>query len=172
MVKLPLKVSYGFVSGDEASIQEVYVAYRKLLFFIIVSIVKNEEDAKDLLQETFLKAIENRRSIANPKFLDSYLTATARNLALNFAQKKRPEVSYEDLEEVYGEEEKDNVYLQEMNAYLTDKENIVILYKIEYGYSFRAIAALTGIPVSTVALRYKAALAKAKAHYGGTNHAN
>jgi RNA polymerase sigma-70 factor (ECF subfamily) len=170
MVKLPLKVTCGFVSGDEESIQEVYYAYRKLLFFIIVSIVKNEEDAKDLLQETFLKAIENRRSIANPKYLEAYLTATARNLAINFAKKSKPDVSYEDLEEVYGEEEKDNAYLQEMNAYLTDKENIIILYRIEYGYSFRAIADLTGIPVSTVVLRYKTALAKAKAHYRGTDH--
>jgi RNA polymerase sigma factor (sigma-70 family) len=87
-VKVSRQTVRPFIAGDEEAIPEVYLSYRSLVFFIIVSIVKNEEDAKDLYQDTFVDAIAKARSIANIDGFEQYLTRIARNKALNFVKEK------------------------------------------------------------------------------------
>ena len=41
--------------GYESAFNQVYNAYEKLLYFLIYSIVKNHEIAKDVLQDVFIK---------------------------------------------------------------------------------------------------------------------
>ena len=156
-----------FIAGDEEAIQEVYLSYRSLIFFIIVSIVKNEEDAKDLYQDTFVDAIAKARSIANIDGFEQYLTRIARNKALNFVKEKNHLTDIGSLLDLYGEEESHNSLLLEMHDYLSDLENIMVTYHIVYGYGFRDIAELTGIPSSSCSHYYQVALSKIKTHIGG-----
>ncbi len=161
-MKVSDRVASAFLLGEDAAVSEVYLAYRKLLYFIIITIVKDEEEAKDVFQETFLRALEGRSRVRDPRNLEAYLTSTARHLAINRAKQRKPEASYEDIEELYGEEEKDNLYLQEMNPFLTDKESLVAIYRFEYGYSFADIRRLTGMPISSAKRHCKEAVRKIK----------
>lgn len=170
-MKVSEEVARRFANGDELAVQEVYETYRSLLFFIIVSIVKNEEDAKDLLQETFIKALANASKLVQMSAFERYLTLIAKNLALNFVRDHGQECPLGSLLEIYGEEDHSNSLLQEMNSCLSDRENVIVSYALVYGYSFREIALLTGVSKSQVHALYQGALKKMKAHYqGGSLH--
>ena len=55
--------------GDESAFREIFHAYNSRLFPFIVSLTKSEEDAREIMQEVFLKLWLGRgllREIANP----------------------------------------------------------------------------------------------------------
>lgn len=166
-MKVSRKVAALFLSGDEGARAEVYEAYRRILFFLIASLVNNPEDAKDLLSETFLKAMEHASHIHDPKALDSYLTQTALHLSYDFLAAKKEAVPYDSVEEILGEESHDNYYLQELNSLLSDRENLIVTLIVLYGYSLRESASLLGLSKSEVHLIYQGAMQKLKAAYQG-----
>jgi RNA polymerase sigma factor (sigma-70 family) len=166
-MKVSPKTARLFLSGDKEAWAEVYEAYRRILFFLIASIVNNPEDAKDLLSETFIKAREHASSIRDPKALDSYLTKSALHLSYDFLSAKKENVSYDSVEEILGEESHDNYYLQELNSFLSDRENLVVTLIVLYGYSLRETATLLSISKSEAHLLYHSALRKLKAAYQG-----
>ena len=161
------KVVLALIKKDAEAFNQVYSAYRKLLFFIIVSIVKNETIAEDLLQDTFLKVYEAVGNLKNPDSFHSYITMTAKNLALNELKKMRRVESFEPLEEIYGYEEQSFTLLDEIADYLSDIENTIVVYKIVHERGFQEISTLMDIPLSTVYQIYQKALKKIKEHYQG-----
>ena len=162
------KVVIDLMNQDQSAFNQVYVSYRKLLFFIIVSIVKNETVAEDLLQDTFIKVYEAVVSLKDPDSFHSYITLTAKNLALNEIKKMRRVESFEPLEEIYGYEEQSFTLLDEIADYLSDVENTIVVYKIVYELGFQEISTLMDIPLSTAYQIYQKALKKIKEQYGGT----
>ena len=161
------KVIINFIAKDEEAFNKVYIAYRKLLFFIIISIVKNETITEDLLQDTFIKVYEAGEMIKDPSSFHSYITMTAKNLALNELKKMRRVESLEPLIDIYGYIEQNFTLLDEIADYLSDIENTIVVYKIVHERGFQEISQLTDIPVSTVYQIYQRALAKIKKQYGG-----
>jgi len=161
------KVVLALIKKDAEAFNQVYSAYRKILFFIIVSIVKNETIAEDLLQDTFLKVYEAVGNLKDPDSFHSYITMTAKNLALNELKKMRRIESFEPLEEIYGYEEQSFTLLDEIADYLSDIENTIVVYKIVHERGFQEISTLMDIPLSTVYQIYQKALKKIKEHYQG-----
>lgn len=166
-MEITTKCAERFLKGDEAAAEEVYLAYRRLLYFIIVSIVKNKEDAEDVFQDLFTALVAKRPSVKASK-LQSYLCQSAKNAAINFAKKRDSLVDYSDgIDVLYGENDHSNPYLQGLLSGLSDKENIIVVYKVVYDFSFREIASLTGISRQSANTIYREALKKMKKLYGG-----
>lgn len=71
---------------NEQRLTDVFLKYRRILGNMVGRIVK-PHDIEDIVQETFVRAYENRlkHEINHPK---TYLYNTARNLALNHISKK------------------------------------------------------------------------------------
>ena len=78
-----------FINGDDAATGLVFNEYKNLLYFLIASIVDNQEDCADLLQETFLKAMEHKYELKDPTKIKTYLCSIAKNEALSFLKKKK-----------------------------------------------------------------------------------
>jgi len=152
---------------DERAFNEVYASYRKLLFFIIVSITKNETSAEDILQDTFVKVYEAVENLEDDANFHSYICTTAKNLALNEIKRSRKVEELDPLLDVYGHEDEQFGLLKEIGDYLSDLENTIVIYKIVHGFGFKEISDFTGIPLSTVYQIYRRALVKIKEHYGG-----
>ena len=164
--RLPASVIEGLKNGDSTAFNIVYANYRALLYFIIVSIVKNEEDAKDLLQETFIKIYENASNLRDNDKFHAWSSGIAKNLALNHLKLRQREVELsDDALEVIGREDETFRFLQDWNAHLSDTENAVIAYKIVYEFTFLEIAQFLHTPLSTVYKVYREALKKLKKSY-------
>jgi len=74
---------------ESKALEELYDLYKRLLFGIIVSIVKNREEAEDTLQETFVN-IWNKADSFNEKRgnVYSWIVTLARNNAIDRIRSK------------------------------------------------------------------------------------
>ena len=154
-----------FIKGNKDAVTKVYNEYRNLMYFIIASYVSTPEDCEDLLSDAFIKAFDNRHSLKDINRLKSYLTAIAKNTALNFLNKKKELPGTEIIDELYGEEDQYNVMLNLLEPYLTNKETIVTYYKAVFSYTWSEIVEMTGIKESTARQLYASALKKLRKEF-------
>ena len=151
-----------FLSGDEAATQQVYEEYRNLAYFIIATYVNNVDDCNDILSDTFLKVFQNKDKIKEANGLKQFICSTAKNEAINFLKKDNRLIKSELIDEMYGEEDKNNGVLNLLEPILSNKEVIVVYYKIYFELSWNEITNETGIPSSSARLIYKTAKEKLK----------
>ena len=157
---LPKSIVLGFIKGKKRDIEKVYLAYKNLMFFVIAIYVDNQEDCQDILSEAFLKAIEHAKEIEDPLKLKTYLATIAKNQALDFLKKKKEAQVFENLDEMYGEEDKTNSLLNDFEYILTNKETIVVYLKAGFGYTWKEIEEETSIPQTSAKRIYNNAKEK------------
>ena len=72
--------------GDPAALEELVRAWEKRLHYFLRQLVKNEQDAWDILQQTWLRVLRGIGSLKDPKNLTPWLYQVARNAAFNYAR--------------------------------------------------------------------------------------
>ena len=154
------KTFTNFIHGDELATQEVYEEFRNLAYFVIATYISNADDCNDVLSNTFLRVLENRQSIENVKNLKQFICTTAKNEAINFMKKEYRSVPTDLIDEMYGSADKSNDVLNLLEPLLTNKEVIVVYYKVIFEMTWEEITRETGIPSSSARLIYKQAKAK------------
>lgn len=150
----------GFINGNQDAIAKVYIEYKNLMYFVIASYVANKEDADDVLSDAFLKAIEHKKDIKDLNNLKAFLSAIAKNEAINFSKRNNIITSSDMIEEIYGEEDRTNFLLNDIEPLLSNKETIIVYYRAVFEYSWEEITSLTGIPESTARRVYSQAKEK------------
>src|SRR4030095_7127394 len=70
--------------GDEFAYEQVYIRYREKVYFYFLKKTKSDEDAKDLLQVTFLKLWQYRQSLSPDYLLEQHLFQIARNVFIDY----------------------------------------------------------------------------------------
>ena len=159
-MSISTKTAIGFIRGDAKATEKVYLEYRNLLYFVIATYVSDKDDADDVLSAAFLKAMERANSVKDPAGLKSFLCAVTRNEAIDFV-KKRDRVEYVDsIDDVYGENDRSNALLIQIEPLLTNKEVIIVYYRAAFRYSWEEIVSETKIPESTARRIYSKAMEK------------
>ena len=69
--------------GDTDAFSELIAHWEQRLFFYIRRLVATEEDAWDVLQQTWVKAYQSIRSLRQPKYLPTWLYKIARHTAMH-----------------------------------------------------------------------------------------
>ena len=153
-------IIHKFIDGDKSAIEKVYLEYKNLMYFVIASYISNQDDADDVLSDSFLKAIEHKNDIKDPTKLKSFLSAIAKNEALNFLKKNSKEIPSDIIDEMYGLEDRTNSLLNTIEPLLSNKETIVVYYRIGFSYSWKEVTEETHIPESTARRIYANAMDK------------
>ncbi len=68
--------------GDKQAFADIYDRYSDRIFSFLCTVVRNREDAADLLQDTFLTAAARMDQLRDPEKLRPWLYAIARHLAM------------------------------------------------------------------------------------------
>ncbi len=89
------------VGGDPRSWGDVFDRYRDRVWQVAYSITRRQTDAEDVVQSTFLKAVESISQLRDPTKLRPWLLAIARRLALDSVSRGR-EVAHDEIEEAVG----------------------------------------------------------------------
>jgi len=91
--------------GDLDAMTELFAAHRRRLFHTAFSLLRNEEDAEDALQDAMLSAYTSLHSFQGRSQFSSWLTRIVINAALRRRQKngRRLEVPLEDFASVEDE---------------------------------------------------------------------
>lgn len=164
--------------GDQTSFEELYSVSSRPLYFTCISFLRNEEDAKDVMQDVYLTAYEKIGSLNDAEKLIPWLNKIAVNKCKKLLM-KRKEV-FTEIEDAGGEltEENENFLPEEyitqnekrklvmgiMKSTLSDIQyKTVILYYFN-GLSIEETAHIMECPPGTV--KYRLSVARAKIRDG------
>lgn len=137
------------------SVQELFEKYQNNLYAAAFNICKNTEDAKDIVQETFIQYYSLRKEFDNEQNIRAWLIRVAINKAKNinrsfWRKNKKPLEDYmESLTFVTPESEE----LFETVMALPEKFRIVIHLFYYEDYAIREIADILKISESNVKVR-------------------
>ena len=165
--------------GETAAFESLVRMWERPLFYYLRRLASSEEDAWDLLQETWLKTYRSIRSLRDPRSLPAFLYTTARNTAVSCLRNGRLgkemtgpldeetiEVSGDEVD-VYDSAEQVNHALDRLP--LPHRE-VLALYFLQ-DLSQEEIARLLDIPLGTVKSRlHYAKLAIQKILIEGNSH--
>jgi len=89
--KQPSRLS---INSDDEEIRFLYVNYYSMVYRRCLSVLYNEEDAKDAAHEVFAKIQELKtEGRFRPTFPKTYLSTAAKNMGLNIKKKARRELT-------------------------------------------------------------------------------
>jgi len=81
-----------FRRGDENLFREIVDSYGERLYNIVFRIVRNVDDAEEIVQETFVVAFIKRKGFRGESSIYTWLVRIAYNLSINSIKKTKPTV--------------------------------------------------------------------------------
>ena len=152
--------------SDMTSLRLLYEETGAGVFSFALSMMKNREDAEDVMQETYLsihKSAHLYRSVGRPM---EWIMTITRNLCISRLRQRSRTAALTgsdepaDYSSIMNSE--DRIVLAEGLKALTEEEQRIILLHAAAGLKHREIAAVLGVPISTVTNKYRRALKKLK----------
>lgn len=162
-------------SSAEAAFKDLVILYKERLYWHIRNMVKDHEDAHDVLQNTFLKVYKNIAQFKGESQLFSWMYRIATNEAITFLNKKarRQQISSEELQnkliaglesDVYFEGDEIQLKLQKAIASLPAKQQQVFNMKYFEDLKYREIAEILQTSEGALKASYHIAVKKIEAH--------
>lgn len=145
----------------------IFDKYRYLVYYVSFEILKNDEDVKDIVNDTFLKMYKMRRSFMSESNLKYFLLVTAKNSSINRLKQAKNHLSYSD--DINGEDDSENssLYLEKFKHILDKEEYEYLLLHIIYGFTFKEIGEVNKKTTSQISSKYQRGLKKLRDYYGG-----
>jgi len=144
-------------AGDRQAHYKLYSLYSKAMYNVGYRITGNEEDAEDVLQESFISAFQNLDRYRGDATFGSWLKRIVVNKAINLLKKKHPEPLPDDEHFDVAAPEDEEVYLPNLTIDRVRRaidslpdgyRSVLSLYLLE-GYDHQEIAEIMGITEST-----------------------
>lgn len=145
-------------------LEHLYDAHAAGLFHYLLGFTKSEPDAKDLLQEIFVKVASRggTEALRDPK---AFLFRMAHNLAIDWTRRRRSRTNADRLlaaershgHQIAGDPDQEILAtgFAAALATLPDEQRSVVELRLWEGLSFEAIAEAQAIPMNTAASRYR-----------------
>jgi len=138
----------------------IYEEYFDRIYYKVVSVVKNESDAEDICQDTFISVYKNLEKFREESNIYTWIYRIAINKTYDFFKKRKLEFEINDdvlsLPEDINFDSK--VILEEKLKLLEEKEREIVVLKDIYGYKLKEIAEIKNMNLSTVKSVYYKAL--------------
>lgn len=132
------------------------------MYMVALSILRNAEDAEDIVQEALLAAYEKLYTLKDDDKFKSWMMRIVVNQAKMFIRKNSNIVymdHVEDFVETYTEEKDEDRNIWELVLSLKSELSTVVILYYEQNYGIREISKIMRIPSGTV----KSRLSKARA---------
>ena len=138
----------------------IYEEYFDRVYYKVLSVVKNDDDAEDICQETFISVYKNLSKFREESNIYTWIYRIAINKTYDFFKKRKLEFEIND--DVLSLPEDINfdtkVILEEKLKLISDKEREIVILKDIYGYKLKEIAEIKNMNLSTVKSVYYKAL--------------
>ncbi|WP_338868801.1 RNA polymerase sigma-70 factor [Spirosoma sp. SC4-14] len=155
------------VKGDQSAFAKLYQHYRTPALKFCFCLLKDEEEAENMVHDVFIKIWE-KRNLINPELnFSSYLFTCLRNMAFDYMKQveksqllrqrymeRMERLSDDDHEE---QENRDRLLRNAINS-LSERRKMILMLSVEGGKSYQEIADSLRISKNTV----KNQLVKAK----------
>jgi RNA polymerase sigma-70 factor (ECF subfamily) len=158
------------ISGDADSFNELILRWERPIYALAYRVIGREQDARDVCQETFLRAFRALKGFRGQAKFSSWLYRIALNLCRDWVRRERraPVVQApegvdlmdlaaarepsESIEDLVARKDLARTVERAM-AVLPEEQRTAIILKEYHGMTFQEIADLVGCPLSTVKTR-------------------
>ena len=152
-----------YLNGDKDCFNLIYEETKQSVYLSIYAIIKDRATIDDLMQDTYLKALDALSSYKIGTNFKAWISKIARNNALNYYNKHARE-------EILDVEDYDNKLSTNTSTPLIDQalrilegtEKDIFIYRIVLNYKFKDIANLLDMNLKTAFYLYKKAISKIK----------
>jgi len=169
------------VGGDAESFNQLILRWERPIYALAYRVIGREEDARDVCQETFLRAFRALPGFKGQAKFSSWLYRIALNLCRDWIRRQRrapvmqmPEGidpgelaaergPVESIDELVARRELSAV-VEEAMALLPEEQRTAIILKEYHGMTFQEIADMQGCPLSTVKTRLYQGLTVLRRH--------
>ena len=171
MIKKDIKVLIEKLkNGDISVFDEIYYSTKDNVYYTILSIVKDTSLSEDIMQETYLKALEKIHSYKPRHSFNSWIITIARNLAINEYNRRKRELKVDPTENeiIFGTTESTSekeLLIKEMMEFLNEDEREIVIMHVIGDMKYREIAEVIGTPIGTISRKYNEAIKKLKNKY-------
>ncbi|HFL3562789.1 TPA: RNA polymerase sigma factor [Clostridioides difficile] len=160
------------LDDEKKKFEQVYLKYRKLMFYIANQILKDEQLSEDAVHNAFLKIINNIEKIndVNSQKTKGFVVIIVKRISINIYNKRKKE----EINDINDESYKFNSldlsieafgkynYLEEALKKLSETDLQIILLKYSHGFSTKEISKILNIKEVNLYKRNKRALEKLK----------
>ena len=158
------------IGGDADSFNELILRWERPIYALAYRTIGREEDARDVCQETFLRAFRALPGFRGQAKFSSWLYRIALNLCRDWIRRERrapiaqPPEDVDVMELAAASEPSESIEdlvarkdlsraVERAMALLPDEQRTAIVLKEYHGLTFQEIAELLGCPLSTVKTR-------------------
>ena len=158
------------IGGDSESFNELVLRWERPIYALAYRTIGREEDARDVCQETFLRAFRALPGFRGQAKFSSWLYRIALNLCRDWILRERrapivqPPEDVDVMELAAASEPSESIEdlvarkdlsraVERAMALLPDEQRTAIVLKEYHGLTFQEIAELLGCPLSTVKTR-------------------
>lgn len=157
------------IGGDFTAFESLFTIYHKRLFHFALSLLKNEADAEDVVQEVFVKIWENREKIKTGYSFKSFIFTIAYNIVVSYLRKHMSDAKFREklINSIQAEtiqtidhldyKELDATYQKALNQLPPKRKRIYHMHR-ELGMSYKEIAGELDISPNTVRNQFAEAL--------------
>lgn len=157
------------LSGDAKAFEWIMKKYQKRVYYTVMQVVMNHDDADDILQDTFIKAYTKLETFDSSYPFYPWLYRIAINTSLNH-QKKKARLRAVSLDEVDGNNNhadlaespsqmfdvEENELVRNLKIALSkipDEQRTVFILRVQDGLSYQEISDTMNISIGTVMSR-------------------
>ena len=155
---------HGALSGDKTAYETLYNLTKDALFFAILNITKNEQEAISIMKESYTNAFENLTSLKKPEIFDVWLNRIASYSAYISITEKNPD-AFNNVAEKFEWNDEDNFdqlpqetiddkdtrnVVKEIIENLPDDQRLLIIMHYYQEMSLSAIVSTLDLPENTV----------------------
>ena len=167
--------------GDVDSFNQLILRWERPIYALAYRVIGREEDARDVAQETFLRAFRALPGFKGQAKFSSWLYRIALNLCRDWIRRQRraPVVQMpegvdpsefaaetepaESIEDLVARRELSDI-VEEAMKILPEEQRTAIVLKEYHGLTFQEIADLQSVPLSTVKTRLYQGLSVLRRH--------
>lgn len=151
--------------GDRQALAALYEATRTAVYGYALSILKNAQDAEDVLQETYLRIFDGAPGYESRGAAMAWIFRIVKNLALiklRSSRRQLPDQTPEYFSPDTALSTQDRLLLTAAMERLDDQERQIVMLHAVAGFRHREIAEQMQLALSTVLSKYRRALGKLK----------
>lgn len=149
-----------------AHFDEFYNETKKTVFFAIAAICSDESTIEDLMQDTYIKFLENIDKYKAKTSIKAFLSTIAHNLAINHYNKEKRLVHDEEILDFIPSESinscKADIRVLDMLKGLDDISKEIVIQHVINELKFKEIAKIINKPLGTVLWLYNKAMKELK----------
>lgn len=169
ILKVSDKLIKKVANYDASAFEDLYNQTSGAVFGLAMSILANQTDAEDIVQDTFISIYENAEKYKGNGKAMAWIFTIARNHSL-MKIRERQKRNHINLDDVYDVGIENNIEQEIHNEKLVklllevlkeDERQIVIMHAMS-NIKHKDIAEIMGLPLSTVLSKYKRSLKKLK----------